>query len=168
MMARELERMDVLWLEEPLDRYDFGGLKKLAAQADIWIAGGELNRGLHEFKTMLLEDVYDVIQPNCTFCEGMFQLRKVAGLAEMCYKPFVPHAWIPGPGFAASLQLAASIPNGPWIEYPYDPPAYTVDVWQMMLQDPIVIDAEGYLPVPQKPGFGVTVDDEIIKKYKRE
>jgi L-alanine-DL-glutamate epimerase-like enolase superfamily enzyme len=168
MMARELERLQVLWLEEPLDRYDFEGLRRLASEADIWIAGGELNRGLHEFKTMILNDVYDVIQPNCTLSEGMFQLRKVAGLCEMCYKPYVPHAWIPGPGFAASLQLAASLPNCPWIEYPYDPPSYTVDVWQMMLRDKILIDRDGYLPVPQKPGFGVDIDEGVIDRYRRK
>jgi L-alanine-DL-glutamate epimerase-like enolase superfamily enzyme len=127
-----------------------------------------LNRGLHEFKTLIMDDVYDVIQANCTLSEGMFQLRKVAGLAEMCYKPYVPHAWIPGSGFAASLQLAASIPNCPWIEYPYDPPSYTVDTWQMMLKEKIVIDKDGYLPVPQKPGLGVDVDEEVIEKYRRQ
>jgi L-alanine-DL-glutamate epimerase-like enolase superfamily enzyme len=166
--ARELEKLDVLWLEEPLDRYDFEGLKKLTSEVDIWIAGGELNRGLHEYKTLIMDDVYDVIQANCTLSEGMFQLRKVAGLAEMCYKLYVPHAWIPGSGFAASLQLAASIPNCPWIEYPYDPPSYTVDTWQMMLKEKIVIDKDGYLPVPQKPGLGVDVDEEVVEKYRRE
>lgn len=167
MMARELENLNVLWLEEPLDRYDYKGLNRLAEEVNIYIAGGEMNRGLHEYKTLILDDVYDILQPNCTFSEGMFQLRKIAGLCEMCYKPYVPHAWIPGPGFAASLQLAGSLPNCPWIEYPYEPPSYTVDVWQMLLEDPILIDKEGYLPVPEKPGFGVDVNEEVIEKYRR-
>jgi L-alanine-DL-glutamate epimerase-like enolase superfamily enzyme len=97
----------------------------------------------------------------------MFQLRKVAALAEMCYKPFVPHAWIPGPGFAASLQLAGSIPNCPYIECPCDPPSYSIDLWQMLLTEKIQIDKEGYLPVPQGPGLGVELDEGVIRKYRR-
>jgi L-alanine-DL-glutamate epimerase-like enolase superfamily enzyme len=167
LMARELEKLNVIWLEEPLDRYNWEGLRRLAQTVQIWIAGGEINRGLNEFKTLVLTDVYDVIQANCTLSEGMFQLRKVAALAEMCYKPFVPHAWIPGPGFAASLQLAGSIPNCPYIEYPCDPPSYSIDLWQMLLTEKIRIDKEGYLPVPQGPGLGVELDEGVIRKYRR-
>jgi L-alanine-DL-glutamate epimerase-like enolase superfamily enzyme len=166
-VGKELEKLDVLWLEEPLDRYNLDGLKRLASTVEVWIAGGELNRGLNEYKSLILGDAYDVIQANCTLSEGMFQLRKVAAFAEMCYKPYVPHAWIPGPGFAASLQLAGSIPNCPYIEYPCDPPSYSIDVWQMLLTEEIRIDKEGYLPVPQKPGLGVELNEEIVRKYRR-
>ena len=97
----------------------------------------------------------------------MFQLRKVAAMAEIFYKNYVPHAWIPGPGFAASLQLAGSIPNCPYIEYPCDPPSYSIDIWQMLLTEEIRIDKDGYLPVPQKPGLGVDLNEGIVRKYRR-
>ena len=65
----------------------------------------------------------------------------------------------PGPGFAASLQLARSIPSCPYIEYPCDPSSYSIDIWQMLLTEEIRIDKHGYLPVPQKPGLGVDVNE---------
>ena len=97
----------------------------------------------------------------------MFLLRKVAAMAEIFYKNYVPHAWILGPRFAASLQLAGSIPNCPYIEYPCDPSSYSIDIWQMLLTEEIRIDKHGYLPVPQKPGLGVDLNEEVVRKYRR-
>src|SRR5262249_57386211 len=62
--ARELHDLGVFWLEEPLDRYDFEGLKRLCDASDILIAGGENNRGLHELRLLIEQDIYDVIQPH--------------------------------------------------------------------------------------------------------
>ncbi len=61
--ARELERLGVYWLEEPLDRYDFDNLTRLAAAVDILIAGGENNCGLHEYRWLIERNCYDVLQP---------------------------------------------------------------------------------------------------------
>lgn len=89
--ARELERLGVFWLEEPLDRYDFDGLRRLCAAVEILIAGGENNRGLHEFRSLIEQDVYDIIQPEILVGETLSSLRKVAGLAELHHKLVAPH-----------------------------------------------------------------------------
>ena len=51
------QRLGVFWLEEPLDRYDFDGLRRLCAAVDMLIAGGENNRGLHELRWLIEQDV---------------------------------------------------------------------------------------------------------------
>jgi D-galactarolactone cycloisomerase len=51
--ARELERLGVYWLEEPLDRYDFDNLTRLSDAVDILIAGGEINCGMHEYSWLI-------------------------------------------------------------------------------------------------------------------
>ena len=68
--ARALEALDVFWLEEPLPLYDFRDMTRLAAEAEILIAGGEINRGIHEFKLFLDQECYDIVQPNCTMARG--------------------------------------------------------------------------------------------------
>ena len=60
-VARAMQDLSVLWLEEPLPRYNYHQLAQLAAAVDIPIAGGELNIGLHEYKTMIDMDCYDII-----------------------------------------------------------------------------------------------------------
>ena len=61
--ARALQQLGCYWLEEPLPRYAFKQLAELSRQVEMPIAGGENNRGIHEFMQMLQEDVYDILQP---------------------------------------------------------------------------------------------------------
>lgn len=164
--ARGLEKLDVVWLEEPLIMHDFEGLAKLCAGTSIDIAGGEFNQGLPEFRRMLEQGVYDVLQPDCNMSEGPFQLRKVAGMAESYNKWFEPHTWGNGLGLVANLHLAASCPNCRYLEYPYDPPSFTIDAYYAMLKEPIKIGSNGLVSVPQQHGLGVELNKDIIEKFR--
>jgi L-alanine-DL-glutamate epimerase-like enolase superfamily enzyme len=56
--------MGVVWLEELLPRYDYEHLAKLCNAVSIYIAGGEGNKGLHEFRTLIEDNVYaDAVHP---------------------------------------------------------------------------------------------------------
>ena len=69
--ARELQRMGVYWLEEPLPRYDWEHLAELNRLVEIPLAGGENNRGLHEFREMVERGIYDILQPESLVTEGI-------------------------------------------------------------------------------------------------
>jgi len=163
--AREMERLQCTWLEEPLHRYNYDGLARLSAEVEIPIAGGEINKGIHEFKHMMEKGCFEIVQPNCTMSEGMSQIRKIAAIAESYGRLCNPHAWIPGLGLAQSMHLAAAIPNFTHLEYPYDPPVITPDVFQGITTTFLKPDADGCIPMPQKPGLGVELDEEKIRKY---
>ncbi|MBV9749404.1 MAG: mandelate racemase/muconate lactonizing enzyme family protein, partial [Acetobacteraceae bacterium] len=121
-IGRELERLGVLWLEEPLPRHDLAGLARLRDRLErLKLAGGEDNHGLHEFSALIERGCYDVLQPDALLSEGIFQLRKLAGMAEIAQVEIAPHTWGNGIGLLANLHLAASAPNCAWIEYPNDP-----------------------------------------------
>jgi L-alanine-DL-glutamate epimerase-like enolase superfamily enzyme len=166
-VARELERLGVLWLEEPLPRHDYDGLARLRDRLDtISIAGGECNHGLHEFKLLIERGCYDILQPDALLSEGVFQLRKVAALAEAAGLGVVPHTWGNGIGLLANLHLAAAIPNCSHLEFPHDPPSgWTSAARDQMLAEPLGIDADGYVRVPDRPGFGFELDDERIQHH---
>jgi D-galactarolactone cycloisomerase len=164
--ARELEKLGVYWLEEPLDRYDYDGLTRLAAAVDILIAGGENNRGLHEYRELIDRDCYDVIQVEAMVGETMTQLRKACGYAEMHRKQCAPHHGGGGLGFIAHLHLCAAIPNCPYVEVFHDLPGLSSDVFQWYLAEPVKLDpTDGCMAVPQKPGLGVELDEEKLKRY---
>lgn len=164
-VARAMQAMGVLWLEEPLPRYDLKQLSALAAQVDLPIAGGELNAGLHEYRQLIETDCYDIIQADCAFSEGIFQLRKVAALAELAFKQFIPHTWSNGIGLAANLQLAAAVPNCPWFEFPIDPPAWTDEARDFMLCEPHRVSPDGTIAVPESPGLGIHLDEEAVAAH---
>jgi L-alanine-DL-glutamate epimerase-like enolase superfamily enzyme len=163
-VALELERLDVLWLEEPLSRHDYTGLGRLRQRLDtLALAGGECNHGLHEFRLLIESGCYDVLQPDALISEGIFQLWKVAALAESAHLQLVPHTWTNGIGLLANLHLAAAIPNCGWLEFPHDPDSgWTADAGNQMLAERPWIDGDGYVRVPDSPGFGFLLDDERV------
>jgi L-alanine-DL-glutamate epimerase-like enolase superfamily enzyme len=167
-VARAMEDLDLLWLEEPLPRYAYERLSSLTSRVDIPIAGGELNIGLHEYRQLIERNCYDIIQADAAFSEGISQLRKVAALAEMAFKPFIPHTWSNGIGLGANLHLAAATPNCPWFEFPVDPPAWTEPSRDFMLAEPYLIDPDGTISVPNDPGFGFRLDRDVIREHTVE
>jgi L-alanine-DL-glutamate epimerase-like enolase superfamily enzyme len=166
-VSRELERLDVLWLEEPLPRHDYDGLARLRDRVDtLSIAGGECNHGLHEFKLLIERGCYDILQPDAIISEGIFQLWKVAAMAQAAHLQLVPHTWTNGIGLLANLHLAAAIPNCSHLEFPHDPGSgWTAWAGNQMLAEPPWIDDEGYVRVPDEPGFGFVLDEERIDAH---
>jgi D-galactarolactone cycloisomerase len=166
-VARELEQLDVLWLEEPLPRYDYAGLARLREKLDgIKIAGGEDNHGIHEFKLLIDRGCFDILQPDALLSEGIFQLRKVAAMAEAAHLEIAPHTWGNGIGLLANLHLAASTPNCTWLEFPHDPPSgFTASSRDQMLRETLSIDAQGLVAVPDRPGFGFILDEDRISHH---
>ncbi len=167
-MARELGARGVLWLEEPLSRYDFENLIRLREATEISIAGGEKNQGLHEFRWLIERGVYDIIQPDCAMSEGVSQLRKIAALAEIYKRDFVPHHSMSGIGLAAVVHLACTFPGTTWLELMYEPSTRTIEAYQQLggiLESRIWIDDEGYVTAPDRPGLGVILNEERIARY---
>lgn len=167
--ARALQELGVYWLEEPLDRYDFDGLTRLCAAAEILIAGGENNRGLHEYRWLIEQNCYDVLQPEAMVGETMSQIRKACALAELHRKQCAPHHGGGGLGFVAHLHLCAAIPNCPFVEVFHDRPGISSDDFQWYLTEPIRLDpVDGCMAAPQKPGLGVEIDEDKLRHANRQ
>ncbi|OUC05892.1 hypothetical protein RY27_24410, partial [Litorilinea aerophila] len=162
--ARELDRLGCYWLEEPLPRYAFKDLARLNQAVAMPLAGGENNRGIHEFVQMLEGNVYDILQPEGMVGGGLTELRKIGVLAEAFGKKCVPHHGGRGLGTIAHLHLVASWPHAPYLELLHDPPIGDYRHGFSILLDPPVVDQEGLIAVPQKPGLGVEVNPDLVEE----
>lgn len=160
--ARELERLGVYWLEEPLPRYDFAQLAELNRQVAIPLAGGENNRGFHEFRQMCELGVYDVLQPEPLVTEGISGLRKIGALAEAFSKRIVPHHGGGNIGTIATLHLTASWPHAPLWELLHDPPIGSFEHRFAIFKNPPRPGKDGYIELPQGPGLGVEINPDLI------
>lgn len=160
--AQALQQLGCYWLEEPLPRYAFSDLAKLNRAVALPIAGGENNHGLHEFLNMLQDDVYDILQPESMVSEGVTTLRKIGVLAEAFGKQVVPHHGGRNLGTIAHLHLVASWAHSPYLELLHDPPIGDYRHGFSILQDPPVVDDDGYIAVPQGPGLGVEIDRDLV------
>jgi L-alanine-DL-glutamate epimerase-like enolase superfamily enzyme len=166
--AKAMEEYGVYWLEEPLDAYDYDGLAELRSHlTTLRLAGGELNRGPEEIKTYLEKGCYDVYQPDCTFIGGISTTRKIAAMVQAEGKVFTPHTWTNGIGLVANLHCAAASSGVPYIEFPYDPPNWTPEARDFIFAEPLSIDAEGYVHLPQGPGLGIELDEEKLARYEQ-
>jgi L-alanine-DL-glutamate epimerase-like enolase superfamily enzyme len=160
--AKELERLGVYWLEEPLPRYEFRQLAELNKQLHMQLAGGENNRGIHEFRQMCTQDVYDLLQPEPLVMEGITGLRKVGALAEIFGKRVVPHHGGGNVGTIATLHLVASWPHAPYWELLHDPPIGSFEHRFAIFRNPPKPGKDGTIAVPQGPGLGVEIDPGLI------
>ena len=108
-VARELERLGVYWMEEPLHRGDRAGMRRLREMVDVRVAGGEMTRELYEFRDLITEGCLDVLQPDAALVGGITGLRRVALMAQEHNLVFTPHTWTNGMGVVANAHLTAGI-----------------------------------------------------------
>jgi D-galactarolactone cycloisomerase len=160
--ARELERLHCLWLEEPRPRYAYDELAELSRLVGIPIAGGENNRGVHEYRWMLEQNVFTILQPDIMVADGVTGFREIAALAEAHHKRVIPHHGGGNLGTIAQLHAIASWPNAPWIEILHDPPVAAYTHGFAMMENPPLVDKEGYLNLPQGSGLGVEINKDLI------
>jgi D-galactarolactone cycloisomerase len=167
-VSKKLEELGVFWIEEPLPHYDFKGMAKLREMVAIRIAGGEMNRRWHDFREMSLLGSLDVYQPDAVLAGGITMVKKIAELVQAEDAWFSPHTWTNGIGLLANLHLACAVSRCPYLEFPFDPPAWTIDRRDYLqgLGDRLMIDDHGYLQVPEKPGLGFDLDEEAVSRYE--
>jgi len=157
-----LQDLNVYWLEEPLQRFAFKELAQLNRSLSLPVAGGENNRGIHDFRTMVENDVYDVLQPESMVMDGITELRKIGTLAEFYGKKIVPHHGGGDIGVIAHLHLVASWPHAPFLELLNDPPIGSYKHKFAIFDNPPQVH-DGWIDLPDKPGLGVEIDPIFIE-----
>jgi len=160
-VALELEKYGVYWLEEPLDHTDFAGLAELRRATSLRIAVGELNRSPADFREFITHHSADVLQPDIVLCGGFSLGLKVAHLCDQFGLRFSPHTWGNGIGLIANLHLAAATGLCPFLEYPLDPPGWTMERRDFILAEPVRVSDQGELVLSDKPGLGIELCKDI-------
>jgi len=165
-VARELERLDVYWMEEPLHRADRAGMRALRDATDVRIAGGEMTRELSEFRDLIADRCLDVLQPDAALVGGLTGLRRVALMANEHNIAFTPHTWTNGMGLVANAHLTAGLVDAPFLEYPFDPPEWDVDRRDFMMAEPLAVGADGWIELGEAPGLGYALDEAALARTR--
>ena len=158
----ELMEYDLYWLEEPIwPPENFHGLAELQDRFGVAIAAGENACTAWQFQTMVDAGAVSYCQPSVTKVGGVSEFRKVAALAETRNVALAPHSPYFGPGFAASLQLAAAAPDPLPLEWLY------VELEASLYGDALT-PLNGKLAVPETPGLGLDPDPDVLRDYRAE
>ena len=158
-MVAALRPFDLHWLEEPVwPPEDHAGLATVRAAGAV-TAAGENAAGLLEFRRSFELGALDVAQPSVTKIGGISAMRRIIALADEFGVRVVPHCPYFGPGFIASLHIAAALPADTPVE------RLAVDLEASPFGD--WVDAkDGHMRVPQGPGLGVDPDPALVARYR--
>ena len=161
-VAREYERLGIYWMEEPFEPDEYEAYAELADTVDLRITAGEQDATWWGFRELIDRAHVDLVQPDVTRCGGITETLRIAELAYSRGVATVPHAWKSGIIKAASLHCNAVMPDGIWQEYCV---ADTPIAKQLTVQR-LPIEADGYVAVPDTPGLGVDLDEDVLESLR--
>src|SRR5579863_5398446 len=155
--ARMLAAYGVYWFEEPLPPDNLHDYVLLRRVSPVPIAGGEVLTRRQSFAPWLERRAFDIVQPDVTKVGGISEERRIAWMAQEHGVRFIPHGWNTAVGLAADLQLASAFPDTDLVEYLTGSPfidEIAAGGWRL--------DVDGMLPIPNKPGLGLTLDRDAV------
>ena len=157
--AERLQRYDLHWLEEPLPPRDFAGYERLTSSSAIPIAAGEALTALSDFDRLVTAAHIDVVQPDLGHAGGITGAQKIAGMAQASGARPVPHAFGTGVVLAASANWAVA--NDSVTEHTRS----TSPLARDLVRHDIRFE-DGQLRLPDEPGLGVELDEDVLSRYR--
>ena len=169
-LGRSLEEMGwrLRWYEEPVVQEDLDGYAEVRRALATPIAGGENEYTLFGFRELLSRRAVDIAQPDICIAGGFTGCRHIVALAHAHGVQVNPHVWGSAVGQAASLQLIAATPIANHSLFPkdilleFDTSSHP---FREHLTDSPLRQREGWVEIPQKPGLGIEVSKDVLKKY---
>lgn len=159
-MARRIAPYEPLWFEEPVPPDNPLEFARVAAQSPIPIATGERLSTKAEFATLLRSGGVGILQPSLGRVGGLLEARKIAAMAEGFNAQVAPHIYDGPIAWAASIQLAASIPNFLILESIQTGGGF----YGSLLKQPIRWE-DGYVHPPEGPGLGVEINEAVARAH---
>lgn len=162
-VGHDLGEFDILWFEEPIPPQNLEGLAEVKRRVNVPISAGERLYNRWEFRSLFELKAADFIQPDVSHAGGIMELKKIAAMAEAYHIPICPHNPSGPIANAATLQLAACVPNFYLLE------TMSSDVpWRKDISTEDVKFENGEMFISDKPGLGIDINVDEIKKHPFE
>ena len=162
-VAKILEPLNMMWLEEPIPAENTDAYRKITESTSTPICAGENHYLAHGFRPLLETGAVDIIMPDLQKAGGLGEGQRIANLSNLYYVPFAPHMVASFLGAMAACHVCASVPN------------FMILEWQIyfhknpMFKEIVHFDGpmteNGFIPLSEKPGIGVEINEEGMKKY---
>jgi L-alanine-DL-glutamate epimerase-like enolase superfamily enzyme len=164
-LARELEPFRLMWLEDPVPPNNVAALKEVSSKVNVPIATGE-NLFLFEgFEEIIAEHALSVVTPDLQKVGGLSIARSIAQFADVHTMPVAPHNISSPVGTLLSAHYCAAIPNFLALEFH----ASDVPFWNELVEGmPKPIIQNGFITLPETPGLGVTLNEDVARRYARK
>ena len=167
-LSKKFEPLNISWFEEPLSPEFYHQYNELRNKTTIPIAGGECEYLRFGFHQLLRNKSVDIIQPDICASGGLTEAKRIAALATTYGVELIPHTWGTSIGIHVALHFISNLESMPGrMKRPdflmeYD---QTENALREELTYPAIEMKNGMIEVPNRPGLGIDVDEEVLAKY---
>ena len=158
-LAEAVEEYDVWWLEDPVPPENLDVQQEVTQRTTTPVAAGENVYRVHGHRRLLEEQAVDIVAPDLPKVGGMRETQKIANLADLYYVPVAMHNVSSPVATVASAHVGAAVPNALAVEFH----SYELGWWSDLVEENVIED--GRITVPETPGLGVTVDDDVVAEH---
>ncbi len=160
-VAKALEPFRLLFLEEPVPPDNIPAMRDIRESTSTPICCGENLFLRYGFRELLEQRAADIIMPDIQKCGGLLEARKIADMAHAYFVPMAPHCVVSPIGTMASAHVCVAIPNFLILEWHW---ASRLALWRNFVKEGDIIE-NGFITVPDRPGLGVEMNDEVVRKH---
>ncbi|MFU1477251.1 mandelate racemase/muconate lactonizing enzyme family protein [Roseovarius sp. C7] len=147
-----------LWYEEPIPPDNVAQMAEVARAVGVPVATGEQLCTKAEFAPVLRAGAASILQPALGRAGGIWEVKKIAAMAEAYNAQMAPHLYAGPVEWAANIHLAASIPNLLLAE------TIETDFHRDLVKGSLRMDG-GYILPPETPGLGIEVDEDLARAH---
>jgi D-galactarolactone cycloisomerase len=167
-LASKIEQYDISWFEEPLSPEHYDSYAELRKRTSIPISGGECEYLRAGFYQLFKNKSVDIAQPDICAAGGITEVKKIISMAQTFGVDFVPHSWGTGIALSAALQVLCNLDITPGRLIEPDV-LMEFDCTKNGLRDnlvtPMIKAEKGMVQVPNAPGLGIEVNEDVIQHY---
>lgn len=162
------ERYNIEWFEEPVVPEILGAYQRVREAQRLPVAAGETWHGRWAMAEALQADAVDILQPDVCGVGGFTEAKKIITLADTYNVRLIPHVWGTAVALAAGLQFIATIPPSPpshearipWLEFDR-----THNPFRQAIVESPVEHENGYAKIPDKPGLGIEINRDELRRF---
>jgi L-alanine-DL-glutamate epimerase-like enolase superfamily enzyme len=158
-LAKAVEDLRLLFLEEPLPAENIDALAQVRASTSTPICTGENHYTRFDFLELLQKQAVDVIMPDLAKAGGIMEAKRIADIADAFYVPVAPHNVSSPLGMMAACHVMASVPNFLLLEFH----AREVSWWEDLCDGDKPYVRDGWMAVSERPGIGVELNDRVAR-----
>jgi L-alanine-DL-glutamate epimerase-like enolase superfamily enzyme len=158
-LAKAVEPLRLLWLEEPVPAENVAALAQVKASTSTVICTGENQYTRWEFLELLQKQACDVIMPDLSKAGGMMEGKRIADIADAFYVPIAPHNVSSPLGMMAACHVCAAVPNFLVLEFH----GREIPWWNDLCDGDEPFIRDGWMHVSERPGIGVELNDAVAK-----
>ena len=168
-LSKNIEEYDITWFEEPVPPEDIEGYIEVKSKTNIPVSGGEAEFCRYGFNNLLRKRAVDIVQPDCCLTGGISEFKKIAVLASIYNIQCYPHIWGSAIALATGINCAFFLQDFPHKLLPEDMLLEydrTPNIFREKLSINSVEIKDGYILPSDKPGLGIEIDEDLIKRYR--